>query len=100
MRTVRTTRRDFLKQGAAGAALVAGGHVLNAVAQTSDRAPADLLLTNGRFATLWREKPAAQAVAIREGRFAAVGTEEEVRRLAGPSTKTIDLGGRTAIPGL
>src|SRR5437660_3429123 len=61
---------------------------------------ADLILANGRFSTLDREKPRARAVAIAGGRFLAVGDEAEVRALAGADTKTIDLNGRRAIPGL
>ena len=61
---------------------------------------ADLILRNGRIFTVdsgWR---IAEAVAIREGRFVAVGSNEEVGKLAGPSTQTIDLAGRTVVPGL
>jgi predicted amidohydrolase YtcJ len=60
----------------------------------------DLILTNGRFTTLDRANPAAQAVAIRGGRFLAVGTEKEAREAAAPDAQVIDLGGRRAIPGL
>ena len=61
---------------------------------------ADLILRNGRIFTVdsgWR---IAEAVAIRGGRFVAVGSNEEVAKLAGSSTETIDLAGRTVVPGL
>jgi predicted amidohydrolase YtcJ len=61
---------------------------------------ADLILTNGRFATLDRANPNPQAVAIADGKFLAVGTEQEVRAHAGPTTRIIDLKRRRAIPGL
>jgi predicted amidohydrolase YtcJ len=61
---------------------------------------ADLLLVNGQFATLDPAQPAAQAVAIAAGKFLAVGDESSVRKLAGPQTRSIDLGQRRAIPGL
>lgn len=61
---------------------------------------ADLVLINGRFSTLDRANPAPGAVAIADGRFMATGTEAEMRTLAGPRTRVIDLGGRRAIPGL
>jgi len=61
---------------------------------------ADLIVVNGRFTTLDRGNPAAQAVAIADGRFVAVGGEREIRLCAGPATRVIDLGGRRAIPGL
>ena len=60
----------------------------------------DLLLVNGRFTTLDRANPAPDAVAISDGRFVAAGDEADLRSLAGPATRVIDLGGRRAIPGL
>ncbi len=61
---------------------------------------ADLILTNGRFHTVDREKPEATAVAIADGKFIAVGTEAEAMALRAGATRVIDLKGRTAIPGL
>jgi len=61
---------------------------------------ADLIVVNGRFTTLDRSNPVAQAVAIAGGKFVAVGGEREIRQCAGPATRVIDLGGRRAIPGL
>ncbi|MFM0125599.1 amidohydrolase [Paraburkholderia sp. RL18-101-BIB-B] len=66
---------------------------------TSHTVP-DLILRNGRFTTLDRAKPVASAVAIREGRFVAVGDDAEVVPLAGATTRVIDLKGRLALPGL
>jgi predicted amidohydrolase YtcJ len=60
----------------------------------------DLILRNGRFTTLDRSNPNAQAVAVTEGRFSAVGTETEVMALAGPDTRVVDLKGRRVLPGL
>ncbi|MGB1779095.1 MAG: amidohydrolase family protein, partial [Longimicrobiales bacterium] len=40
------------------------------------------------------------AIAIRGGRVSAVGSADEVRRLAGPSTRIIELDGRSVLPGL
>ena len=42
----------------------------------------------------------AEAAAITDGRFTSVGAGAQVRRLAGPKTRIIDLGGKTVIPGL
>lgn len=61
---------------------------------------ADTILVNGRFSTLDRTNPDPQAVAIAGGRIAAAGFEQDVRLLAGPDTKVIDLEGRRVIPGL
>ncbi|HET7765678.1 MAG TPA: amidohydrolase [Burkholderiales bacterium] len=63
-------------------------------------APPDLILANGKIVTVDASFSIAQAVAIRDGRIIAVGTDEAVRRTAGPATKVIDLHGRTVIPGL
>src|SRR5450830_419358 len=61
---------------------------------------ADLILFNGQFHTVDRENPRATAVAIRQGRFVAVGTDGEAMALRGSATQVIDLKGRTVIPGL
>jgi predicted amidohydrolase YtcJ len=62
--------------------------------------PADLLLVNGRIVTLDASSSVNEALAVEAGRIAATGSSEELRKLAGPATKVIDLGGRTVIPGL
>jgi predicted amidohydrolase YtcJ len=63
-------------------------------------ADADTLLVNGKIVTVDDRFRIAQAVAIKGQRVVAVGGNEEVRKLAGGSTKVIDLKGRTVIPGL
>jgi len=61
---------------------------------------ADTVLFNGRIATLDPVTPEVRAVAIRYGRFIAVGDDKDIQAYKGPSTKVIDLKGRTVIPGL
>jgi predicted amidohydrolase YtcJ len=61
---------------------------------------ADLILTNGRFHTLDRSNPQADAVAIAGGRFVAVGSAADVMRHRADTTRVIDLDGHTVIPGL
>jgi predicted amidohydrolase YtcJ len=63
-------------------------------------AAADLILFNGKITTLDRQNPAADALAVRSGRFVAVGSEREVMALAGQDTKRVDVKGRRVIPGL
>src|SRR5260221_14205808 len=63
-------------------------------------ANADIVLLNGRITTLDRSNPEAQATAVPDGRFVAVGTAGEAMALAGPQTKRVDLKGRRVIPGL
>src|SRR5215831_16230147 len=60
---------------------------------------ADLILTGGRIWTGDKSAPWAEGLASREGRIIRVGSNEEVARLAGPATRTIDLSGRLALPG-
>jgi len=61
---------------------------------------ADTLLRNGRIYTVDRERPWADCVAIRGGRFVAVGTQSDVQAFVGDGTEVIDLGGRMAMPGI
>lgn len=61
---------------------------------------ADLILHSGLITTLDRGNPAASAVAIKDGRFVAVGREAEVMAHAGPQTRIVDLKGRRVLPGL
>ena len=60
----------------------------------------DLLFTNGKIVTVDERFTIAQAVAVKGDRIVAVGSSQEIAKLAGPGTRTIDLRGRTAIPGL
>ncbi len=60
----------------------------------------DTILVNGKILTVDPQSSIRSALAVREGRIAAIGSDADVRRLAGPKTRTIDLQGRTVIPGL
>jgi hypothetical protein len=60
--------------------------------------PADILLVNGRIATLDARSAISEALAIEAGRVVATGSAGAMRKLAGANTKIIDLGGRTSIP--
>jgi predicted amidohydrolase YtcJ len=64
------------------------------------KAPAELMLINGKILTVDKDFSIQEAVAITAGRFIAVGSDGEVRRWRGPHTRVINLGGRTVIPGL
>lgn len=61
---------------------------------------ADLILTNGRIYTVDTSNPWADAVAIRGGRFIAVGSIAEIDPFIGAHTRVLDLHGRFAMPGL
>ncbi|MTW09463.1 amidohydrolase family protein [Pseudoduganella eburnea] len=60
----------------------------------------ELILHNGRFTTLDKGQPEADAVAVTGGRFSHVGQAGEILPLAGPQTRVIDLQGRRVLPGL
>jgi predicted amidohydrolase YtcJ len=90
-------RTSRIHRGCAAAA----GLVMTALACASGAAqPAQLVLIHGRILTVDANDSIAQAVAIQDGKIVAVGTDQEVLRLAGPATRRIDLHGRTATPGL
>ncbi len=61
---------------------------------------AELVLTNGRIYTVDESNPWAEAVAIRQGRFIAVGSADEVAAHIKDHTRVLDLGGRFVMPGL
>ncbi len=96
-------RRQFL---AASSVLGAAGALWSALpfsayATSSGAAMnADLILFNGRLHTVDREKPTATAVAIKDGKFIAVGNDGEAMAFRGGSTRVVDLQKRTVIPGL
>lgn len=92
------TRRGTLAGAAVTTLLVSTG--LARAGQRNRSVPMpDLILVNAKVTTLDRENPQAQAIAIRDGRFLAVGSEQEVRAAA-PDATMIDAGGRRIIPGL
>ena len=66
----------------------------------AQQAPADIILTNGKVITVDDQFSIAQAVAVRGDRIMAVGTNQDITRLAGPSTRSIDLQGRSVVPGI
>jgi predicted amidohydrolase YtcJ len=73
--------------------------LLLAAADASAQANADLVLVNGRVYTLDASRPWAEALAVSGERIAAVGSSAEVRKLAGPRTRLIDLKGAFVAPG-
>ena len=61
---------------------------------------ADRVLLNGRIFTVDDERPWAEAVVVRNGRFAFVGDSAGALAMAGGGANVTDLGGRMVIPGL
>jgi predicted amidohydrolase YtcJ len=75
---------------------------LGAIAACGSLAPpsADTVYVNGNVVTVDKAFSLAQAVAVKDGRFVGVGTSDEMRRYVSPTTRVVDLKGRTVIPGL
>ncbi len=77
------------------AAIVFGAFVPFAWAQNPDT-----VLLNGKVLTVDERFSTQEALAIRGGKILALGKTVDIRKLAGPGTRVIDLQGRTVIPGL
>ncbi len=84
------SRREFL--GRLGAFAVAPTILF-------ERTEPELILYNGNIITIDDRLPYAQAVAISDGRFLAVGANDQIQALATGRTKKIDLGAKTVVPG-
>src|SRR5215470_6031008 len=83
----KTSRRDFMQ--------TVGALALAPLARTEP----DLILWNGDVWTGDSGAPRAQAVAVSNGRFVAVGSSDEVLNLAARRTRKVDLGGKIVLPG-
>ena len=66
----------------------------------TERITADLVLVNGKVATMDARESFVEAIAVRDSRVLALGASAEIEALAGAATEVIDLAGRTAIPGI
>jgi len=62
--------------------------------------PADLILHNGKIVTVDPQFHVVDSLAIRGDRILAAGSRAEIAGLAGPATRSIDLEGKTVLPGL
>src|SRR3989441_6721641 len=60
---------------------------------------ADLIIINANIHTMDRNQPEAEAIAILGNRIAAIGSTQEIQKLAGKSTKVIDAKGQLVLPG-
>ena len=61
--------------------------------------PPDLIVVNANVITMDAKLPAAEAFAVRAGNFVSVGPNMNIKLLAGPQTRVLDLGGKTVVPG-
>jgi predicted amidohydrolase YtcJ len=100
------TRRLFSAAALAMAALAAcaapaapPGSAPRAVPPAAAALAADMILVGGRVFLADAPGTVVQALAVREGRVVAAGSDAEVRRLAGPATEVVELRGRLVTPG-
>jgi predicted amidohydrolase YtcJ len=93
---MRLYHRTFLGRTFLGLVAIA---CVSTVLHAQQPAP-DLILSNGKIITVDERFTIAQAVVIKGDRIVAVGTNQEMARLAGTNTRRIDLMGRAVTPGL
>src|SRR2546427_5029066 len=89
-------RRQFLRSWGAFLGVPARG----GCAPLVQAGPADVLIVNGRIATLNPRRPEAAAIAIKGDTIVGVGSEAELNSFRDEKTRVIDAGRRTVIPGL
>jgi predicted amidohydrolase YtcJ len=97
------SRRHFLKLALTSVPVLTGGLGSLGFAQSGKNVSpfhADLIVINGKTATLAQGKPFAQALAVRDGQFISVAENKEVMQLNGLRTQVIDANKRTIIPGV
>ena len=79
--------------------------LLAASGPSAAQVPAELLsypslvIVNAKVLTVDQQFTVAEAVAMRDGKILAVGTTAQIRRLVGPSTRVVDAGGKSVVPG-
>ncbi|MFN8061966.1 MAG: amidohydrolase [Vicinamibacterales bacterium] len=93
------TRGEFLGLAGLMAGAMACGREIPASPAVGRPTEADLVLINGRVFTVDDAQPRAEAFAVKDGRFIAVGTTADVRNLATSRTTVIDAAGMTVTPG-
>jgi predicted amidohydrolase YtcJ len=79
--------------------IVAGALFLFCHGLVAQQTPADTVLLHGRIYTVNSKQPWAEAVAIRNGRLVAVGSDKQIAPFRGPATTVIDAKGRLVLPG-
>ncbi|MGD8537789.1 MAG: amidohydrolase [Candidatus Aminicenantes bacterium] len=67
--------------------------------QIEDQEKADFVLTNGKVFTVSEKNPEVQAIASKDGKIIALGTNSEIKAYIGPSTKVLDVHRKLVIPG-
>ena len=92
------SRRRFLAMAGLGMAGGASGWWRDG-ARAADPQHADLVVYNARVHSVDPVLPRAEAFAVRDGRFLAVGSSDDIRGLIGRGTQSYDARGMTIVPG-
>ena len=107
--STRTSRRDFMNLTGAGmagfvgaplGAAAAGQPALPAQPASSGDLTPDLVVVNATVYTMDPRAPRAEAFAVKDGRFVAVGSTADVRNLGTSRTQGMDGKGMTVVPGV
>ena len=100
MSAIVRNRRDFMRAGGIFAAGLLGSTSLAARAAhaTAPRVP-DMIVINAKIYTVDDRMPQAQAFAVKDGRFMAVGSTAEIKAMAKRETQVVDGHGMTVLPG-
>ncbi|HKF09447.1 MAG TPA: amidohydrolase [Xanthobacteraceae bacterium] len=94
------TRRNFVSSSIALVGMYASAKTIDPIAAAAQDSKADWIIENAKIITLDEKTPRAQAIAIAGDKVVGVGARRDLERLKSPSTKIIDAGGRTIVPGL
>jgi predicted amidohydrolase YtcJ len=86
----------FLVLFLAGLAAISSASIMRADASDA----ADLVLLNGKIATVDEKFTIVEALAVKDGKILRVGTNREVLEIKGDETELVDLGGKMVLPGL
>jgi hypothetical protein len=92
------TLKDLPTMSATIRTLIAASLLASGLAQA--KVTPDLIISNGKIATMVKADQFVQALAIKDGKIVATGSNAVVLKLKGPATQLIDAGGKTVIPGL
>jgi len=100
---MRHRRREFMGLTGAGLAAAASGSWLRSTpavaAALADPQDADLVVFNAKVYTVDAGAPSAEAFAVKAGRFAAVGSTQDIKALIGKGTQAYDAKQMTIVPG-
>lgn len=111
MKDPRRSRREFMNLTGVSLAGLVGAPLAGAAAgapsgaeellqgPATGRPEPDLVVVNAKVYTMDTRQPRAEAFAVKDGRFVAVGSSADVRNLAGQATQIYDAQGMTVTPG-